>query len=430
MEEMLGTTRESHSTEKHARPAGGLRILLLTPSLPFPPIWGFGIRVYQLVRALSRRNHVTLLTYGREDDTPAAEAENVAALRAVGAEVHVVPPPRPVGGKRAAQALSLLSPRSYQTSAHQSPAMQNAVTRLLAGQSFDLIQVESSQMAGFDFGGRVPLVLDEHNLEYELLHRLYQGERAPGRRLYNWAEYVKFRREEQSCWRRADACLLTSGREREILRGLLPDKPAVTVPNGVDIEFYRPSDSAVEPDSLAFTGLMSYRPNIDGVVYFVEEVLPRIHRVRPGVTLTIVGAGPGPEVERLAGPRVRVTGAVPDTREYFARAAAAVVPLRMGSGTRLKVLEGLAMGKPLVSTSIGCEGIHVQDGEHLLIADEAQALADAVLRVLSDAPLAVALARQGRALVEREYGWAAITAQLEVFYAQVLADRAVGPRAA
>lgn len=366
---------------------------------------------------------MTLLTYGREDEGREVEAENVAAIRAVGAEVHVVPPPRPTGGKRGAQALSLLSPRSYQTASLQSPAMQDTITRLLAGQTFDLVQVESSQMAGFDFGGRVPLVLDEHNLEYELLFRLYQGERSPGRRLYNWAEYVKFRREEQTCWRRADACLLTSGREREILRGLLPDKPAVTVPNGVDIEFYRPSDVAVESDSLVFTGLMSYRPNIDGVVYFVEEVLPRIHQVRPSVTLTIVGAGAGEEVERLAGPCVRVTGAVPDTRDYFARAAAAVVPLRMGSGTRLKVLEGLAMGKPLVSTSVGCEGIHVCDGEHLLIADEAQALADAVLRVLSDAPLAASLARQGRALVEREYGWAAITAQLESFYAQVLAGR-------
>jgi len=380
--------------------------------------------VYQLVRHLSRGHQVTLLTYGREDEGREVEAENVAAIRAVGADVRVVPPPRPTGGKRGAQALSLLSPRSYQTASLQSPAMQDTITRLLAGQTFDLVQVESSQMAGFDFGGRVPLVLDEHNLEYELLFRLYQGERSPGRRLYNWAEYVKFRREEQTCWRRADACLLTSGREREILRGLLPDKPAVTVPNGVDIEFYRPSDVAVEPDSLVFTGLMSYRPNIDGVVWFVEEVLPRIHQVRPSVTLTIVGAGAGEEVERLAGPHVTVTGAVPDTRDYFARAAAAVVPLRMGSGTRLKVLEGLAMGKPLVSTSVGCEGIHVQDGEHLLIADDPQALSDAALRVLSDASLAAALARQGRALVEREYGWAAITAQLESFYAQVLADRA------
>ncbi|MDQ2800809.1 MAG: glycosyltransferase family 4 protein [Armatimonadota bacterium] len=379
--------------------------------------------MYQLVRELSRRHRVTLLTYGREEDSREVEAENVAAMREVCAEVVVVPPPRLWGGKRGAQALSLLSRHSFQMSSLRSPAMQAAVTRLLSEGAFDLIQVESSQMAGFDFGRGVPIVLDEHNLEYELLYRLYKGERSPGRRLYNWAEYVKFHRQEQACWRRADACLLTSGREQEILNALLPDKPAAVIPNGVDIEFYQPTPVQGEANHLVFTGLMSYRPNIDGAVYFVKEVLPRIHQARPGVTVTIVGAGAGEEVERLAGPGVVVTGAVPDTRAYFARASAVIVPLRMGSGTRLKVLEGLAMGKPLISTSVGCEGIHVCSGEHLLIADDPQPFADAVLRVLTDTSFAEALGRQGRALVEREYGWAAITTQLEAFYAQVLSGK-------
>ena len=272
------------------------------------------------------------------------------------------------------------------------------------------------------FGGKVPVLLDEHNLEYELLYRLYKGERAPGRRLYNWAEYVKFRREEQACWRKAAACLLTSGREEDILRALLPGKPAAVAPNGVDIEFYQPTPQTPPvPDSLIFTGLMTYRPNIDGALYFVEEILPLIHQVRPQVTLAIVGAGAGKEIAHLAGPQVTITGAVPDMRAYFPQAAAAIVPLRMGSGTRLKVLEGLAMGKPLVSTSVGCEGIHVRSEEHLLIADDPPAFADAVVRVLSDAALADTLSRQGRALVVREYGWASIAANLEAFYGQVLA---------
>ena len=396
----------------------GLDILLLTPSLPYPPIWGFGIRVYQLIRELSHRHRVTLLTYARPEED---EEENIAVMRGICAAVHVVPPPKLHGGKRGAQLLSLFSPISYQTSSLRSPGMQVTLTRLLTTQKFDLIQVESSQLAGFDFGSKVPVILDEHNLEYELLQRLYQGEHAPLRRLYNWAEFVKFRREEQACWRKATACLLTSGREEKILSGLLPDKAATTIPNGVDIAFYQPTpETPTEPDSLIFTGLMTYRPNIDGAIYFVEEILPLIHRTRPQVKLTIVGAGAGEEIARLAGPQVTITGAVPDMRVYFARAAAAIVPLRMGSGTRLKVLEGLAMGKPLVSTSVGCEGIHVRSEEHLLIADDPAAFATAVLRVLSDAALADALRVQGRALVEREYGWASITARLESFYAQVL----------
>lgn len=391
-----------------------LNILLLTPSLPYPPIWGFGIRVYQLIRELSRRHRVTLLTYGEEP------SDNVEAMRQVCADIQIVPVPGSHGGKRGAQLRSLFSPSSFQTSSLSTPAMQAALTRLLQTQKFDLIQVESSQMAGFDFGMQVPVVLDEHNLEYELLYRLYQGERSPGRRLYNWAEYVKFRREEQQCWRRAAACLLTSGREQEILRGLLPEKPTAVVPNGVDIEFYLPSSAPIEPDMLLFTGLMTYRPNIDGVVYFVQEILPLIHKIRPQVTLTVVGAGAATEVTALEGPQVKIIGTVPDMRVYFSRAAAVVVPLRMGSGTRLKVLEGMAMGKPLISTSVGCEGIHVRHGEHLLVADAPQAFADSVLRVLSEPDLAASLSRQGRTLVEQEYGWASIATQLETFYAQVL----------
>lgn len=416
---MNQTAQKPQSRFTLALPAEGLNILLLTPSLPYPPIWGFGIRVYQLIRKLSHRHRVTLLTYAG-DPSPDAE-ENLAAMRGICEHVHVVPAPALFSGKRGAQMLSLVSPRSYQTSSLSSPAMQSALTRLLAAQNYDLIQVESSQMAGFDFGAKIPLILDEHNLEYELLHRLYQGERSPLRRLYNWAEYVKFRREEQACWRRADACLLTSAREEKILRGLLPGKMTAVAPNGVDIEFYQPQTAPVEPDSLIFTGLMSYRPNIDGVVYFVEEILPLIHQSRPQVTLSVVGAGAGKEVERFAGERVKVVGAVPDMRPYLARAAVVIVPLRMGSGTRLKVLEGLAMGKPLVSTAVGCEGIHVQNEEHLLIADPPQAFADAVLRALTDPDLADALSRNGRSLVEREYGWASIAAHLEAVYTQALA---------
>ena len=400
--------------------ASDLNILLLTPSLPYPPIWGFGIRVYQLIRELSRRHRVTLLTYSRAEED---ERENIAVMREICAAVQVVPSPSLPGDKRREQLLSLFSPLSYQTSSLRSPAMQETLTRLLTTQHFDLVQVESSQLAGFNFGSSVPVILDEHNLEYELLQRLYQGERAPVRRLYNWAEFVKFRREEQACWRKASACLLTSGREEEILTGLLPGKLATTIPNGVDIEFYQPTpETPTEPDSLIFTGLMTYRPNIDGAIYFVEEVLPLIHKTRPSVTLKIVGAGAGEEIAHLAGPSVTITGAVPDMRVHFAAAAVAIVPLRMGSGTRLKVVEGLAMGKPMVSTSVGCEGIHVRSEEHLLVADTPAAFAEAVLRLLSDPPLAETLSRQGRALVESEYGWGSIAGRLESFYAQVLAS--------
>lgn len=163
------------------------------------------------------------------------------------------------------------------------------------------------------------------------------------------------------------------------------------------------------------TGYMKTRPNVDGALFFVNEVLPRIHAVRPDVTLYLVGASPPHELTRCAGPRVVVTGEVPDVRPFMGRAAVFVVPLRMGGGTRLKVLEALSMQKPLVSTSLGCEGIDVRDGTHLLVADDAAGFAHRVLDLLTNPERGVILARAGRALVERRYQWRAVVDAIDAF---------------
>jgi glycosyltransferase involved in cell wall biosynthesis len=228
-------------------------------------------------------------------------------------------------------------------------------------------------------------------------------------------EYRKFRREEQRCWKRADGCILTSDREEAILRQYAPQAPTLVVPNGVDVDYFRPSQATPDPDSIVFVGVMHYRPNVDAMLYFIREVMPHLLRQRPQLTLTVIGAKPPEELRRLAGPNVVVTDRVPDTRPYVERAGAFVVPLRMGSGTRLKVLEGLAMGRPVISTSLGCEGIDAVDGQHLLVADQPAEFAHSVLRVLDDPALAARLGRQGRALVEERYSWASVLGQLEAF---------------
>lgn len=395
------------------RSSAQLNILIVTPSLPFPPIWGFGIRVYQIAKHLAKTHRVSLLTYAGPEAT-----DNATALREICHAVHTVAPPKL--NRRIAQAISLLSPVSFLQSSLHSPAMQSRIDELLRTEHFDLIQVESSHLGGFQFDTRAPLVLDEHNIEYELLLRMCQTEKSPFRRLFSWAEYRKFHREEQRCWNRADGIIFTSERERALVTSMFPDKPIICGANGVDVGYFQHSEEPPDNDNIVFTGLMSYRPNIDAVQFFVSEVLPLIHRARPAVTFTIVGAGPTDEVRALAGPHVVVTDTVPDVRPFVQQAGALVIPLRMGSGTRLKVLEGLAMGKAMVSTSVGCEGISVRDGEHLLIADNAPAFARATLRVLDDRELAQGLGQKGRLLAEREYSWATIVERLENFYARLL----------
>ena len=229
--------------------------------------------------------------------------------------------------------------------------MSDLVNGLLARERYDLVQFEASQLASFPLASSTPWIVDEHNLEYELLRRMYKTEHSPLRKLYNWTEYRKFLREERSSWSRAEACVVTSERERAVVASQATDTPVHVVPNGVDIDHFIPDDDDVDPNRIVFTGLMSYRPNIDAVTFFVQRILPLIVAEKPDVVFDIVGQGPPPEVRRLEGRSVRVVGEVPDTRPYVRRAGAFVVPLRMGSGTRLKILEGLAMGKGLVTTA-------------------------------------------------------------------------------
>ncbi len=408
---------------EHKQLTQGHRILIVTPSLPYPPIWGFGIRVYQFVRLLARNHNVTLLTYAEE-----GEGSKITAIEEACATVHTVHMVKPTAssdpGKRAAQLASLVSPISYQRRSLYTPQMQQKLDELAAQEKFDIIQVESSQLAGYRFDARSTVVLDEHNIEYELLYRMYQSDRSPARRLYNWMEFRKFRREEIKSWHDSCGCVMTSAREAEIVRKIVPSKPVEVVANAVDIEYFRPSGEAEDSNAIVLTGLMRYRPNIDAAVYFVKEIFPRILASRPNMVFYIVGAGAPEELKRLAGPNVVVTDTVPDVRPYVHRSAVFVVPLRMGSGTRLKVLEGLAMEKAMVSTSLGCEGIDVGNGEHLLIADDVADFADSVLKLVDDREMAARLGRQGRELVERQYSWETVVAQLESFHKKLLAARA------
>lgn len=398
------------------------RILVVTPQLPDPPHWGFAIRVRELVRELSRRHDVTLLSYARP-----WQDENVRALRAICESVHTVPAPWPEDADQLGRLRSLASREPYAVRRLTSPVMQMTVDKHLADGAFDLVQVESSLMSGLDLSRAPVTILDEHNIEYELLERSLRIEGGLPRRAFNLVEFLKVRHTERQAWKRYDGCVVTSERERSHMTAVVPGKLTVAVPNGVDLGRFAPQRE-VSTSGLVFTGLMSYRPNIDAVTYFVRKILPLIHRTRPAETFTIVGWGITDEVRALLGPLVIATSWVPDVRPYLASAGAVVAPVRIGSGTRLKVLEALAMARPLVSTSLACEGLGLESGSHLLVADNPSRFAEAVIRVLEDRSLADRLGAAGRQLMESRYGWDAATAQLEEFHDRVLAAKAAGRR--
>lgn len=396
------------------------RILVISPWLPEPPFWGSAIRLRELVRGLSKNHDVTLVSYARP-----WEEDNLPAVRALCESVHAVKANWAEGPDRLGRLKSLLSPEPHAFRRLAGTDMQATVDRLLRGGGYDLVQMESSQLSGLDLSKAPATVLDEHNIEYELVGRSLRFERSLPRKVFGLLEYVKMRRAERRAWTAFDGCVVTSEREIPEVRSVGGDRPIAAVPNGVDLGHFAPQQG-VPTAGLVFTGLMRYRPNIDAVTYFVREVLPLIHRSRPDVTLTIVGWGTNDEVRALLGPRVIATDRVPDVRPYIAGAAVVVAPIRMAGGTRLKVLEALAMARPLVSTSQACEGLDLVDGRHLLIADDPGRFADQVLRVLADQAYGEQLGEAGRGRVAARYGWDSSTRMLEDLHQRVLATKRRG----
>jgi len=298
--------------------------------------------------------------------------------------------------------------------------MSGALTDMLRRNRFDVVQIESSQMAPLIPDAGVPVVLDEHNVEFMLLARLSAMEASPARRTFGRLEAFKARREELSAWAAADGIVFTSQPDLAVMRRLAPESRGCVVPNGVDVEYFQPRGEDVDADTVVFTGSINYRPNTDAVDHFIRQVFPAVRRRRPSARFIVVGQGAPDWLVRSAPTGVEFTGPVDDVRPHVARASVVVAPLRSGSGTRLKILEALAMAKPVVSTRIGCEGIAVVDGDHLCVADDPEDFAANVVRLMSDRKVAREMGRRGRTLVESSYSWDVVGRRLEKFHSELI----------
>jgi polysaccharide biosynthesis protein PslH len=366
-------------------------VVVLSPIPPDPADSGFAIRVSEPVTHLRRHHTVTVVTPA---DLPGGLPRlDRSTTKWAGAT------------RRWMQARAVASNRPFATREAYLPELQARLDRVCSDADVDVVVVESAHMAEY----RVPLgpvvVLDEHNLEYELSRRMAEAERSALRRAYHRREAAKLERVEQRLWHTVSGCALTSTREERVVRSIAPELVTAAVPNGVDCEYFTPATTPVVPHSLVFVGLLRYRPNLDGALHLVDDILPAVRLRHPDTTVTIVGDGDARDLARLRREGVDVTGRVADVRPYVARAEVVAVPIRIGSGTRLKVVEGLAMGKPMVSTALGYEGLDLVPGRHLLAADGARAFGDAVARLFEDRLLACSLGREGRAEIERSHTW-------------------------
>ncbi|HJW48304.1 MAG TPA: glycosyltransferase family 4 protein, partial [Candidatus Limnocylindria bacterium] len=247
--------------------------------------------------------------------------------------------------------------------------------------------------------------------------------RPGARKLYEYLNNLKVRAEEERSWQDVDACAVTSPRDEATIRSVLPRALTAVVPNAVDTAFFSPGAKPRERGTILFYGTLSYYPNLDGLLFFLREVMPLVRRDYPSARLKVVGADPPEALRRFETRDVAFTGFVPDLRPHLASASVVIAPLRIGGGTRLKVLEAMAMAAPLVSTSLGAEGIAVTSGREVLLADTAETFAADVVRVLRDETLAAELGGAGRRLIETSYDWRASARALEALYRRAVPAR-------
>jgi len=378
-----------------------MKLLMVSPSFPSPTS-GFRTRNYHLLKTLARKHTISLLSLVNSSEI---EECDLSLLKDFAHTAQIVARPSPPS-KRLQQLMCVLRGRSYFLELNSSTEMQKALDLLLLDEQYDAVLFESALIAGYRLPKGVKCIVDQHNIEHELLWRTYQRETAWLRKWYNRLESRLLRPIEIERCSKADVVLTTSERERLLLKSILPHSLIEVVPNGVDIEAFRHDSLEEIPGQIIFTGAMNYYPNIDAVTFFAQRCWPLIQAQIPGATWEIVGYDPVPEVRRLAElPGVTVTGSVPDVRPYLAASTVAITPLQIGGGTRLKILEALAMQKAVVSTSVGCEGLSVVPGEHLVVEDEPEAFAQAVIAFLNNPEMCAAYGSAGRALVEAEYSW-------------------------
>lgn len=385
-----------------------MKLLMVSPSFP-SPTWGFGIRNYHLLKTLAREHTVSLLAL-----VNSAEIEecDLSLVEDFAHTVRIVVRPAPPS-KRSQQLRYAVRGKSYALGINSTQGLQKALDMLLLDEHYDAVIYESALIAGYRLPEGVKCIVDQHNIEYELLWRTYQRETSWVRKWYSGLESRLLRPIEIERCRKADAVVTTSERDCLLLKSILPHSLIEVVPNGVDIEAFRCDSREEVPGQIIFTGAMNYYPNINAVIFFAQQCWPLIRAQVPDATWQIVGRDPPTQVRRLAElPGVIVTGSVPDVRPYLATSAVAIAPLQIGSGTRLKILEALAMQKAVVSTSIGCEGLSVVPGEHLIVADQPEAFAQAVVTFLNNPEMRAVYGSAGRALVEAEYGWERCGSQL------------------
>jgi glycosyltransferase involved in cell wall biosynthesis len=402
-----------------------MRLLWLTPELPYwPGGSGGSTRQFQLIRRLRERGHeVTVVA-----PVHPSQREGPEALRATGATLLAVERP----GRRASEVAHAIGRRpslalelmrrplvAWQVEVFWTALRPLALRALAEAERPDVVLVEHDWAARWadDLPAEVPRVLGLENLSWGYYEARAHSASGAARALLS-LEARRFRRHDRAALGAYDLLLAVSDTDR-VSVATVSDVRTEVIPNGVDTTTLRPAPAPDAP-ALLFTGTMSYPPNAEALIWLLREIWPRVRDAVPDARLLVVGRDAPDEARRLADPHVEIAGWVPDMAPWFARASVVLVPILSGGGTRLKVLDGLASGRPVVSTAMGAEGIAMDDGAHAVIADDAETFARAAIRLLAEPERAARIGAAGRRLAEERYDWRTIGDRLEALLAELV----------
>lgn len=396
-----------------------MKILFLAHLLPLPLDSGGKIKSFHTLKALASEHEVRLLAYTRGEN----EARLAPDLREVCAGVETVPLGRGKLRQACDLAAGLVSRKSFIVNRDFRAEMLRVYDAAVAEFRPDVVHIDHLQMARFvRFGGPYGTVLDQHNVESIIIKRVAETSRSMPMRLYAGIEWPKLQAYELDICRKCDMVLTVSDEDKATLLRLDSGIANIhSVPIGVDVDYFGKFERQTGSKNILSVGTMYWPPNIDSMLYFCRDILPLVAAKAPDCTLTIAGQRPARSIQALASdPRVKVTGYVDDMRKTAHECGVFIVPLRSGSGVRVKLLNAMAMGLPIVSTSVGAEGLDVVNGEHLLIADEPKDFARCVVELLGNPDLAEQLGRRAREMVCQKYSWEIVGRELLRLYGECM----------
>ncbi len=397
-----------------------MNILVISPQLPFPPITGGKKGIYCLLREIAGRGHrIHVSCLLEEDELPfVPELEKSFTVDAV-----VRPRAPSVVGALA----SMASHIPYQVNRFHDKKLLERCRRRLHSEPFDIIQLEGIHAAyyglalGSDFD--VPIVMRVHDVLSLGMSRRMQHTRNPLMKIWLSFDRGRVRAYEKMAFSSVACNLTVSECEQQHVLSVAPNARTVVASAGVDLDEYAPRNVQEDPHSVLWIGAMNHAPNIDSFWWFYHDIVPLIVRSHKNVRIRVVGTAMPTSIRSLSDPNVEILGFVPDVREVLARSEVCVVPLRMGSGVRLKILEMFAMERAVVSTTVGAEGLRAEDGRHLLIADSPKDFADSVLRLRGDSQLRRHLGESARNHASSYFGWDTVADQFEAVYRKLISGR-------